>query len=162
MAQDSFPMTPACQAKLRAELKHIKEVDRPENVEEIATARDHGDLSENAEFQYAKERQSALDARMRYLEYRIARAQVIDPAKIESEKVAFGATVTLLDMDTDEEIVYALVGEDESDVDRGRISIASPIARALLGKMEGDDATVRLPSRTREFEIVRVEYKALD
>lgn len=162
MAQDSFPMTPACQAKLRAELKHIKEVERPENVEEIATARDHGDLSENAEFQYAKERQGALDARMRYLEYRLARAQIIDPASVHSEKVAFGATVTLLDMDTDEEVEYALVGEDESDVDRGRISIVSPIARALLGKMEGDEAVVQLPKGNREFEVVKVEYKALD
>lgn len=155
-------MTPACLERLRAELRQLKGEERAKNVAEIEAAREHGDLRENAEFHAAKERQAALDARMRYLEHRIARAQVIDPAKISSDRVGFGATVTVLDMETDEERTYVLVGEDETDVDRGRISIASPLARALVGKSEGDVATVRLPRGEAEYEIVRVEYKALE
>ncbi|RMG99082.1 MAG: transcription elongation factor GreA [Deltaproteobacteria bacterium] len=159
---ETFPMTPACLERLRAELRQLKGEERAKNVAEIEAAREHGDLRENAEFHAAKERQAALDARMRYLEHRIARAQVIDPAKISSDRVGFGATVTVLDMETDEERTYVLVGEDETDVDRGRISIASPLARALVGKSEGDVATVRLPRGEAEYEIVRVEYKALE
>ena len=155
-------MTPACLERLRAELRQLKGEERAKNVAEIEAAREHGDLRENAEFHAAKERQAALDARMRYLEHRIARAQVIDPAKISSDRVGFGATVTVLDMETDEERTYVLVGEDVTDVDRGRISIASPLARALVGKSEGDVATVRLPRGEAEYEIVRVEYKALE
>jgi len=155
-------MTPACRDRLRAELKRIKEVDRPENVAELEEARLHGDLTENAEYLFAKERQASLEARMRYLEFRLAKAQVIDPATIESDRVGFGATVSLLDLDTDTRVVYSLVGEDESDVDRGRISIASPIARALVGKRVGDEGIVRLPKGDREFEIVAIEYKTLD
>lgn len=155
-------MTPACRDRLRAELKRIKEVDRPENVAELEEARMHGDLTENAEYLFAKERQAALEARMRYLDYRLAKAQVIDPATIQSDRVGFGATVSLIDLDSDAKVVYSLVGEDESDVDRGRISIASPIARALVGKRAGDDAIVKLPKGDREFEIVEIEYKALD
>lgn len=155
-------MTPACHKKLRAELKHIKEVERAENVREIEDALEHGDLRENAEYHAAKERQAKIDGRMRYLEYRIANAHVIDPATIESDKVSFGATVTLLDMDTDETIVYSFVGEDESDATRGKINIGSPIGRALLGKQAGDDAVVNLPRGDRELEVVHVTYKAID
>lgn len=162
MPSDTIPMTPACRDRLRAELKRIKEVDRPENVAELEEARLHGDLTENAEYLFAKERQASLEARMRYLEFRLAKAQVIDPATIESDRVGFGATVSLLDLDTDTRVVYSLVGEDESDVDRGRISIASPIARALVGKRVGDEGIVRLPKGDREFEIVAIEYKTLD
>jgi transcription elongation factor GreA len=162
MATETFPMTPAGFRKLRDELRRIKEVDRPENVEEIATARDHGDISENAEYAAAKERQSNLDARMRYLEFRMAKAQVIDPPTIRSERVGFGATVTLIDLENDERVVYALVGEDESNVDRGHISIVSPLARALIGKAVGDECSVQLPRGTREFEVVGIEYKALE
>ena len=139
---ESFPMTPSCQAKLREELRRIKEVDRLDNVREIEAALEHGDLRENAEYHAAKERQAAIDARMRYLEYRLSMAQVIDPAAGKSDTVAFGATVKLLDMDTDAEVSYSLVGEDESDAGRGWVSITSPIARALLGKSEGDDVVV--------------------
>jgi transcription elongation factor GreA len=156
-----FPMTPAGLEKLRTELKHIKEVERPQNVQDIETALGHGDLRENAEYHAAKDRQAELAARMAYLEGRIGLAQVIDPASIDSETVGFGATVTLLDMDTDEEVVYVLVGEDETNVKAGKISIAAPIARAMLGKAEGDDVTVKLPKGEREFEVVKVEYKAL-
>lgn len=157
-----FPMTPAGLQKLRDELRNIREVERPQNVADIETALDHGDLRENAEYHAAKERQALLAGRMGYLESRIALAQVIDPEKTRSERIAFGATVKLLDMDSDEEIVYRLVGEDESDVKRGKISISAPIARALLGKEEGDDVTVHLPKGEREYEIVKVEYKRID
>jgi transcription elongation factor GreA len=154
-------MTPAGLDKLRTELKRLKEVERPQNVKDIETALGHGDLRENAEYHAAKERQAELAARMAYLEGRIGAAQVIDPETIDTETAAFGATVTLLDMDTDEEVVYVLVGEDETDVKAGKISIAAPIARAMLGKAEGDDVTVRLPKGEREFEIVKVEYKRI-
>jgi transcription elongation factor GreA len=156
-----FPMTPAGLQVLRNELKRIKEVDRPQNVKDIETALGHGDLRENAEYHAAKDHQAELAARMAYLEGRIGLAQVIDPSQIESQKVGFGATVTLLDMDNDEQIIYVLVGEDESDVKAGKISISAPIARAMLGKSEGDDVTMQLPKGLREFEVVKVEYKAI-
>jgi len=161
MAADTFPMTPAGQAALRAELRKIKEVDRPENVREIEAALEHGDLRENAEYHAAKERQGAIDARMRYLEYRLGNAQVIDPTEIDSDRVGFGATVTVLDLDTDDQQTFALVGEDESDADRGRISITSPIARALLGKREGDEVTLKLPKGDRQLEVVSVKYESI-
>ncbi|TPV95778.1 MAG: transcription elongation factor GreA [Myxococcales bacterium FL481] len=158
---ERFPMTPGCQEKLRAELKHIKEVDRPDNVREIEAALEHGDLRENAEYHAAKERQGALDARLRYLEYRLSRANVIDPETVDTERIAFGATVTVVDLESDKRTTYAIVGEDESDAERGHISITSPIARALIGKSAGDDATVKLPRGERDYEIVDVCYKAI-
>ncbi|MEE9383664.1 MAG: transcription elongation factor GreA [Nannocystaceae bacterium] len=157
-----FPMTPACLDKLRAELKHIREVDRPENVREIEAALEHGDLRENAEYHAAKERQGTLDARLRYVEYRISLADVIDPTAITSDRIAFGATVKLLDLDSEEELRYAIVGEDESDADKGRISIRSPIARAMIGKQAGDDITVQLPRGERDFAVVEVCYQAIE
>ena len=160
MAQ-RFPMTPAGLVKLRTELRRIKEVERPNNIKDIEVALGHGDLRENAEYHAAKERQAELAARMSYLEGHIGLAMVIDPATIESDTAGFGATLTLTDMDTDEEVVYTLVGEDETNVKGGRISITAPIARAMLGKSVGDDVTVRLPKGEREFEILKIEYKAL-
>ena len=162
MANDTFPMTPAGQQRLRDEVRRIKEVDRPENVREIETALEHGDLRENAEYHAAKERQGALDARLRYLEYRLGNAKVIDPSEITLGRVAFGATVKVLDLDTDEETTYVIVGEDEADADRGRISITAPLARALLGKEAGDAATLTLPKGERDLAVVAVEYKAID
>jgi len=162
MADESYPMTPEGLASLKAELKQIKEVDRPQNVKDIEEALEHGDLRENAEYHAAKEKQAELDARMRFAEYRISRAKVIDPAKMNAEKVAFGATITVLDMDTDKEETYAIVGEHEVDVDKGRISFKSPIARAMMGKEEGDDFTLKLPKGDRELEVVSVEYKAIE
>lgn len=162
MANETFPMTPGGQKRLRAEVRKIKEVDRPDNVREIESALEHGDLRENAEYHAAKERQGTLDARLRYLEYRLGNAKVIDPTSIETEKVAFGATVRVLDLDTDVEATYVIVGEDEADADQGRISITAPVARALLGKESGDDVTLKLPKGDRELEVVSVEYKALD
>jgi transcription elongation factor GreA len=154
-------MTPACLDKLRAELRRIKEVDRPQNVAEIETALDHGDLRENAEYHAAKEKQAELAARMKYLEYRIGRSMVIDPAEVDSDRVAFGATVRLLDVDTDEELTYTIVGEDETDIDRGLVSVKAPVARALIGREEGDEVTVRLPKGSRVLEILGLEYKAI-
>ena len=156
-----FPMTPLGLQALRDELRRIKEVDRPQNIQDIETALGHGDLRENAEYHAAKERQAELAARMAYLEGRIGLAQVIDPASIESSTIGFGATVALLDTDSEEEVVYVLVGEDESDVKAGKISINAPIARAMLGKSEGDDVTVQLPKGVREYEVVSIEYKAI-
>ena len=162
MAEESYPMTPAGREKLRARLKQLKDVERHENVRDIEAALEHGDLRENAEYHAAKERQGQIDAEIRLVEHTLGRAQVIDPASIESETIGFGATVTLLDMDTDKEQVYALVGEHETDVDRGRISIKTPVARALLGKRAGDEVTINLPRGVREYEVVSVVYQALD
>ncbi|MBZ5709045.1 transcription elongation factor GreA [Nannocystis pusilla] len=161
MTEQKIPMTPAGYAKLRAELKQIKEVDRPENVRDIETALGHGDLRENAEYHAAKERQAQLDARMRYLESRIGMAQVIDPETVKEDKVTFGATVTMLDVENDQKVVYRIVGEDESDADKGKISLGAPIARAMLGKRVGDEVLVKLPKGDREYEVVHVEYKAI-
>jgi transcription elongation factor GreA len=154
-------MTPACFERLKSELKQIKEHDRAENVRDIEVARDHGDLRENAEYHAAKERQALLDGRMRYLEGRIGFAQVIDPTTVKEVKITFGATVTLNDVDNDTEVVYHIVGEDESDASSGKISISAPIARAMLGKRKGDEVIVKLPKGDREYEVVRVEYKAI-
>jgi len=163
MASDTFPMTPWGQQQLRDEVRKIKEVDRADNVREIESALEHGDLRENAEYHAAKERQGKLDARLRYLEYRLGNALVIDPTAVRVvDKVAFGATVTVLDMDTDAEHTYAIVGEDEADADRGRISITAPLARAMLGKEEGDEAVIRLPKGERSLEVVTVVYKAIE
>ena len=161
MTDQKFPMTPAGYDRLRAELKQIKEVDRPENVRDIEIALGHGDLRENAEYHAAKERQGQLDARMRYLESRIGMAQVIDPVTIKESKVTFGATVTLTDLSNDQKVVYKIVGEDESDATAGKISLVAPIARAMLGKRVGDEVIVKLPKGDREYEVVAVEYRAI-
>jgi transcription elongation factor GreA len=161
MTESKFPMTPACFDRLKHELKQIKEHDRAENVRDIEVARDHGDLRENAEYHAAKERQALLDGRMRYLEGRIGYAQVIDPSTVKETKITFGATVTLNDCDNDTQVVYHIVGEDESDATSGKISISAPIARAMLGKRKGDEVIVKLPKGDREYEVIRVEYKAI-
>jgi transcription elongation factor GreA len=162
MAEDSYPMTPAGLEALRAEIRQIREVDRPANVKELEEALEHGDLRENAEYHAAKERQAELDAKLRFAEFRVGRAEVIDPAQVVSDRVAFGATVTVLDVDTDERLVYQIVGEHEAAVESGKISLLSPIARALIGKRAGDDAVLKLPKGDREFEVLAVEYKAID
>jgi len=156
-----FPMTPAGLQTMRDELRQLREVERPQNVHDIEIALGHGDLRENAEYHAAKERQAEIAARMSNLESRIGLAQVIDPESITSDTIGFGATVTLTDMDSDEEIVYILVGENESDVKAGKISIAAPLTRAMLGKAAGDEVIVHLPKGDREFEVVKVEYKRI-
>lgn len=162
MPADKFPMTPAGLKKLRAELKQLREVERMKNVRDIEEALGHGDLRENAEYHAAKDKQAEIDGRMRFLDYKIARADVIDPTSIKSDRVTFGATVTMEDLDNDTTVTYCLVGEDESDVVAGKISITAPIARAMLGKQVGDDVLVKLPKGDREYEVVKIEYKAID
>jgi transcription elongation factor GreA len=156
-----FPMTPAGLEVLRGELKQLKEVERPQNVKDIEVALGHGDLRENAEYHAAKERQAEIAARIANLESRIGLAQVIDPETVEQATIGFGATVTLTDMESDEQVIYMLVGENESDVKLGKISIGAPIARAMLGKAEGDEVIVKLPKGDREFEVVKIEYKRI-
>jgi len=146
-------MSRAGYQKLEAELQKLKSEDRPQIVKEIEEARAHGDLSENAEFHAAKERQGHIETRILQIEDRLARAQVIDPSGQSLDSVRFGMTVVLLDTDSGDEVSYTIVGEDESDVSAGRISVTSPIARALLGKAVDDVVTVRVPKGTREFEV---------
>jgi transcription elongation factor GreA len=153
------PMTPEGQQKLKAELENLLKVQRPENVKAIAEARSHGDLSENAEYHAAKERQSFIEGRIQELQQKIAMAQVIDPSKISHDKVAFGATVTVLDVDTNEEKIYKIVGVDEADIKAGKLSVHSPMAKSLIGKSEGDDVTVRAPARTIEYEILEIRFE---
>lgn len=143
---------------LRQELAERKSVKRPRIVEAIEVARAHGDLSENAEYHAAKEEQSMNEGRIADLEDKLARAHVIDPSTIRADKIVFGATVTLIDLESGNEVEYQIVGVDESDIKQGKVSITSPIARALIGKDEGDTAIVRAPSGEREYEVQEVRY----
>jgi transcription elongation factor GreA len=152
------PMTTKGYQFLMEELKRLKGVERPRLVQEIEEARGHGDLSENAEFHAAKERQSLLDVQIREIEDRLARAQVIEVSKLSGDKVVFGATVALADGDTGDKMVYQIVGDHEAEPKNGKISISSPVARALIGKSEGDEVQVRTPTGIRSFEILSVEY----
>jgi transcription elongation factor GreA len=152
------PMTGRGYQSLMEELKRLKGVERPKIVREIEEARGHGDLSENAEFHAAKERQSLLDAQIREIEDRLARAQVIEISKLSGDKIVFGATVSLADGDTGDKVVYQIVGDHEAEPKNGKISISSPVARALIGKSEGDEVQVRTPTGVRSFEILSVAY----
>lgn len=153
---DRVPMTEAGYAQLKTDLKRLKTVDRPENVKEIEEARAHGDLSENAEFNAAKERQAHIAGRIAATEDRLARAQVIDPAGVDASRVRFGCTVRLQDVETEEEVQYTIVGEVEADASAGRISVTSPVARALIGKEVDDTVTVQVPNGTREFDLLEI------
>jgi transcription elongation factor GreA len=153
-----IPMTTRGYQFLMEELKRLKGVERPRLVQEIEEARGHGDLSENAEFHAAKERQSLLDVQIREIEDRLARAQVIEVSKLSGDKVVFGATVSLADGDTGEKVVYQIVGDHEAEPKNGKISISSPVARALIGKSEGDEVQVRTPTGVRSFEILSVDF----
>ena len=153
---DRVPMTKRGHADLQQELRRLKREERPEVLRQIEEARAHGDLSENAEYHAARERQALLDARRRQIEDRLARAQVIDPNEHATDAVRFGMTVVLADVETDDEVTYTLVGEDEADVSHGLISINSPVARALVGKSIDDDVTVRVPKGTRQFQILAI------
>jgi transcription elongation factor GreA len=155
---DKFPMTKAGFDKLEADIKHLKSVERPAIIQAIAEARAHGDLSENAEYHAAKERQSWIEGQILDLEDKHSRAQVVNVAGLEGPSVKFGATVTLIDEDTEEEKRYQIVGELEADLKQNRISISSPIARALIGKEEGDSVEVAAPGGSRVYEIEKVEY----
>jgi transcription elongation factor GreA len=152
-------MRPGSYAALENELKRLKVVERQKIVKEIEVARAHGDISENAEFEAAKERQAQIEARIAQIEDRLARAQVIDPKGQDPGAVRFGATVSLMDTDSGDEVTYTIVGEDESDASRGLISVSSPIARALLGKPVDEVVTVEVPRGRREFEIRQIRFE---
>jgi transcription elongation factor GreA len=154
---EKVPMTPAGAEKLRVELSRLKE-ERPKISREIGVAREHGDLSENAEYHAAKERQGMVEARIKDIEDKLARAEVIDPSKLSGDLVRFGAKVTLTNLDTDEESTYQIVGADEADIDAGTISVSAPLSRALIGKSVGDEVTVKLPGGTRNYEIADVVF----
>ena len=151
---DRVPMTRQGYDRLKDELQRLKTVERPKNVRDIEEARAHGDLSENAEYHAAKERQGHLAAQIALLEDKIARAQVIDPGGQPTDRVFFGATVVLCDMSTEEEVRYTIVGEDEADAATGRISVTSPIGRAKMGQRVEDEIRVRMPQGTREVEVL--------
>jgi len=155
----SVPMTVQGKIKLEEELKQLKTVARPQVIQEIATARAHGDLSENAEYDAAKNKQSFIEGRIKELDDKLARAQVIDPKSIRTDKVVFGATIEVLDSDTEEKRTFSIVGVDEVDVKAGRLSIESPIVRQLLNKEAGDVVTVKVPKGNIEYEILSVKYE---
>lgn len=136
-----------------AELKHLKSVERPAIIQAISVAREHGDLSENAEYHAAKEKQSFIEGRISELEDKLSRAEVIDTERVKGDKIVFGATVTVIDVDTEEEFTYRIVGEDEANISDGKISNTSPMARALIGKRVGDEAEVSAPGGARVYEI---------
>ncbi len=151
-------MTPRGAELLKEELRELKE-ERPKISKEIGVAIDHGDLSENAEYHAAKDRQGMVEAHIKDIEAKLALSEIIDPAKMSGDIVRFGATVTLMNIDTDEENTYQIVGSDEANIDEGTVSISAPLARALVAKQEGDEVTVKMPAGIRNFEIVSVEYK---
>ncbi|MEP3347340.1 MAG: transcription elongation factor GreA [Litoreibacter sp.] len=154
---EKIPMTPKGFKALDEELKNLKVVERPAIIQAIAEAREHGDLSENAEYHSAKEKQSFIEGRIKELEGMISLAQVIDP-KTLSGTIKFGATVKLVDEDTEEEKSYQIVGEQEADIHNGLLNIASPLARALIGKEEGDSVEVKTPGGTKDYEILEIIY----
>ena len=154
---EKIPMTRAGFTALDEELKVLKSVERPAVIRAIAEAREHGDLSENAEYHAAREKQSFIEGRIKELEGMLSLADVIDPSKL-SGAVKFGATVTIVDEDTDEERTYQIVGEAEADIERGLLNIRSPIARALIGKEEGDSVEVKTPGGTKSYEILTIRY----
>ncbi len=159
MSADKQPMTMMGKSKLEAELKQLMTVERPSVIKAIEEARSNGDLSENADYDAAKERQGFIEARIAEIQSKIANAEVVDPASLKSDKVIFGAHVHLLDLETDEKVNYQIVGEEEADAQRGRISIFSPLARAMIGKRKGDVVELKSPKGEREFEVVDFYFK---
>jgi transcription elongation factor GreA len=156
---DKLPMTAAGYSTLEQELKHRQQIERPRIIQQISDARTHGDLSENAEYHAAKEAQAHNETRIAELEDKLARADVIDVSKLSGETVKFGATVTLIDEDTDEKRVWQIVGEPEADAKKGRISITSPLARALIGKAKGASVEVVTPGGAKAYEVKKVEWR---
>lgn len=155
---ERFPMTPRGQKKLKDELKRLREVERPKNVLDIEIARAHGDISENAEFSAAKERQSFIEGRIREIEGTLALAEVIDPTKLSGSRVVFGATVILVDTDSGDKTEYSIVGDHEGDIKEGRITISAPLARAIIGREQGDLVTLRTAKGSREYQIEEVKF----
>lgn len=154
-----IPLTVNGAEQLKAELQHLKSVERPSVIAAIAEARSHGDLSENAEYDAAKERQSFVEGRIAEVEAKLANAQVINPAQLDADgRCVFGATIDLEDLGSGDNVTYQIVGDDEADIKRGKISVGSPIARALIGKYAGDVAEVQAPGGVREYEVLDVKY----
>jgi len=156
---ERIPMTPEGYEKLKEELDRLIKIERPAVIKAIAEARAHGDLSENAEYHAAREKQSFIEGRIQELQVKLARAQVIDPSKINHDKVAFGAKVKVLDLDTEEEREFHLVGPDEVDVKNGKISITSPVGKALIGKEVGEQVTIKAPTKTFNYEIISISFE---
>ena len=157
---NKIPLTVRGAETLRAELEELKKVKRPAVIQAIAEARAHGDLKENAEYHAAREQQSFIEGRIKDIEAKLSHAQVIDVTKLDAGgKVVFGATVVLLDLNTDEEKTYQIVGVDEADLKHGKISVTSPVARALIGRIEGDEVALEAPGGTHEFEVLEVRYE---
>jgi transcription elongation factor GreA len=154
-----IPMTADGYVRLEEELKHLRGTERPAVIRAIAEAREHGDISENAEYHAARERQSFIEGRVAELEDKISRAEIIDVSKLTGKQVKFGATVTLIDEDTEEKAVYQIVGEDEADIKAKRLAITSPLARALVGKSVGDTVEVTTPGGSKSYEISKVAFK---
>jgi len=159
MTMEKIPMTAAGYTVLETELKHCQQVERPRIIQQITDARSHGDLSENAEYHAAKEQQSHNEGRIAELEDKLARAEVIDVSKLSGETIKFGATVTLVDEDTEEKRIWQIVGEPEADAKSGRISITSPLARALIGKAKGANVEVVTPGGAKAYEVKKVEWR---
>ena len=155
---EKVPMTTNSYSILEEELKKLKSEDRPNVIKAIAEAREHGDLSENAEYHAAKEQQSFIEGRILELEYKVTRAEVIDTSTIKSNKILFGATINLIDEKNEKEITYKIVGVDETNVEKGLISVSSPVARSLMGKMLGDIAVVNTPGGKTTYEILNIKY----
>ncbi len=158
MALEREPMTRQGYEKLKAELEHLRSVERLKISEEIEKARSYGDISENAEYHYAKDKQGQIEAKIRDLEDKFSRAEIIDLAKLSGDRVTFGATVELEDIETKERITYQIVGSMEADPQRGKISYDSPLARALISKEEGDDVVIKNPKGQRTYEIIKVQF----
>jgi transcription elongation factor GreA len=152
------PITPEGANRLREELINLKSVQRPAIIQAIAVAREHGDLSENAEYHAARDKQSFIEGRIKDIENKLALAEVIDPTKLAGSRVAFGATVKLSNTDTGEEVVYRILGADEADLAKGSISVTSPLARSLLGKEVGDEVTMRMPGGERTYEVLELSF----
>ena len=155
---EKIPITLVGYRQIQAEHKSLIKVDRPKIIQDIAEARAHGDLKENAEYHAAKDKQGFIEGRIQKINFIIANCQIIDVAKVDSEVVQFGATVTYENLDTEEETTWQIVGEEESDINQGKISFKSPIARALIGKSEGDDLIIKIPKGSIEVEITSVKY----
>jgi transcription elongation factor GreA len=159
MTSDKQPMTPWGKAKIEEELKNLVHVERPKVIRAIEEARSNGDLSENADYDAAKERQGFIEARIAELQSKIANAEVVDPKTLKSDKIIFGAKVVLMDLETDEKLKYQIVGEDESDAKIGLISVFSPLARSLIGKKKGDIVELRSPKGDRELEVLDFKFE---
>jgi transcription elongation factor GreA len=159
MAEEKVPMTIRGKKMLDEELKHLMTVERPTIVKAIEVARGHGDLSENADYSAAKERQGFIEGRIQEINAKLARAQIIDPSTIKSEKIVFGATVVVLETETDKKLTYQIVGVDEADIKSGKVGITSPIARALIGKTEGDEVVVHAPKGEVHYEVLKIRYE---